>query len=75
MAIPTSPSVVVLENDVSIYTPNINPSVVGLVGFANKGPVNKPTLITSQENTLGTFWRPKREAKTLHTDIFYGFHV
>jgi hypothetical protein len=40
MAIPTSPSVVVLENDVSIYTPNINSSVVGLVGFANKGPLN-----------------------------------
>jgi hypothetical protein len=58
MAIPTSPSVVVLENDVSIYTPNINSSVVGLVGFANKGPVNKPTLITSQENLIRLFGKP-----------------
>ena len=58
MAIPTSPSVVVLENDVSIYTPNINSSVVGLVGFANKGPVNKATLITSQENLLRQFGKP-----------------
>jgi len=58
MAIPTSPSVVVLENDVSIYTPNINSSVVGLVGFANKGPINKPTLITSQENLIRTFGQP-----------------
>ena len=58
MAIPTSPSVVVLENDVSIYTPNINSSVVGLVGFANKGPVNKPTLITSQENLIRIFGTP-----------------
>tara|TARA_R100000231_G_scaffold6169_1_gene9202 strand:+ start:774 stop:2762 length:1989 start_codon:yes stop_codon:yes gene_type:complete len=58
MAIPTSPSVVVLENDVSIYTPNINSSVVGLVGFANKGPVNTPTLITSQENLLRLFGTP-----------------
>ena len=58
MAIPTSPSVVVLENDVSIYTPNINSSVVGLVGFANKGPTNKATLVTSQENLIRTFGKP-----------------
>jgi phage tail sheath protein FI len=58
MAIPTSPSVVVLENDVSIYTPNINSSVVGLVGFANKGPVNEATLVTSQENLIRLFGKP-----------------
>tara|TARA_R100000664_G_C2755468_1_gene143182 strand:- start:859 stop:2832 length:1974 start_codon:yes stop_codon:yes gene_type:complete len=58
MAIPTSPSVVVLENDVSIYTPNINSSVVGIVGFANKGPINKPTLLTSQEAALRLFGKP-----------------
>ena len=58
MAIPTSPSVVVLENDVSIYTPNINSSVVGVVGFANKGPINKPTLLTSQENLIRLFGKP-----------------
>ena len=58
MAIPTSPSVVVLENDISIYTPNINSSVVGLVGFANKGPINEATLVTSQENLIRLFGRP-----------------
>ena len=58
MAIPTSPSVVVLENDISIYAPNINSSVVGLVGFANKGPINKATLVTSQENLIRTFGKP-----------------
>ena len=58
MAIPTSPSVVVLENDISIYAPNINSSVVGLVGFANKGPTNKATLVTSQENLIRTFGKP-----------------
>ena len=58
MAIPTSPSVVVLENDVSIYTPNINSSVIGIVGFSDKGPVNEPTLITSQENLLRIFGKP-----------------
>jgi len=58
MAIPTSPSVVVLENDISIFTPNIDSSVVGIVGFANKGPINKPTLITSQENLIRKFGKP-----------------
>jgi len=58
MAIPTSPSVVVLENDISIYTPNINSSVVGIVGFANKGPTDKATLITSQENLIRLFGKP-----------------
>jgi hypothetical protein len=59
MAIPTSPSIVVLENDVSIYTPNINSSVVGIVGFADKGPVDEATLITSQRNLLSKFGKPK----------------
>jgi len=59
MAIPTSPSVVVLENDISVYAPNVDSSVVGLVGFANKGPINEATLITSQENLIRIFGRPE----------------
>lgn len=59
MALPASPSVVVIENDVSIYTPNVQSSVVGIVGFADKGPINTPTLITSQENLLRKFGKPK----------------
>ena len=58
MALPTSPSVVVIENDVSVYTPNVNSSVVGIVGFADKGPVDKPTLVTSQQNLLRIFGKP-----------------
>ena len=58
MALPTSPSVVVIENDVSIYTPNVNSSVVGIVGFADKGPVDKAKLVTSQENLLRIFGKP-----------------
>ena len=43
-----SPGVYTIEKDVSDYTPSINTSVVGLVGFASKGPTNEATLITSQ---------------------------
>jgi phage tail sheath protein FI len=53
-----SPGVYVLEKDISDYPVSINPSVVGLVGFANKGPENIPTLITSQERLIQTFGEP-----------------
>jgi phage tail sheath protein FI len=56
--IPNSPAVVFLERDNSAYPPNVNSSVVGLVGFASKGPTNKATLVTSQENLLRIFGRP-----------------
>jgi hypothetical protein len=61
MALPTSPSVVVLENDQSIYTPNVQSSVVGIVGFADKGPINKATLITSQNQLLNVFGKPSSD--------------
>jgi phage tail sheath protein FI len=61
MALPTSPSVVVLENDQSIYTPNVQSSVVGIVGFADKGPTNKATLITSQNQLLNVFGKPSSD--------------
>lgn len=58
MALPENPSVVVIENDVSIYTPNVNSSVVGIVGFADKGPIDEATLVTSQENLIALFGKP-----------------
>lgn len=61
MALPTSPAVVVLENDQSIYTPNIQSSVVGIVGFADKGPTNKATLVTSQTDLLNKFGKPSSD--------------
>tara|TARA_R110000868_G_scaffold13711_3_gene63587 strand:- start:15753 stop:17801 length:2049 start_codon:yes stop_codon:yes gene_type:complete len=57
-AIPQSPAVVFLEKDNSSYPPNIESSIVGIVGYASKGPTNKATLITSQENLVRTFGKP-----------------
>ena len=57
-AIPGSPAVVFLEKDNSAYPPNIESSIVGIVGFATKGPTNEPTLITSQENLINIFGSP-----------------
>tara|TARA_R110001583_G_scaffold59799_1_gene177799 strand:- start:46010 stop:48256 length:2247 start_codon:yes stop_codon:yes gene_type:complete len=53
-----SPGVYVVERDISDYTPAVNPTVVGIVGFASKGKANKATLITSQENLVREFGRP-----------------
>jgi len=57
-AIPSSPAVVFLEKDNSAYPPNIESSIVGIIGYATKGPTNTPTLITSQENLINTFGNP-----------------
>lgn len=57
-SIPSSPSVVVIERDNSSYPPNVDSSIVGIVGYATKGPENIATLITNQENLLNTFGPP-----------------
>ena len=54
-----SPGVYVIEKDLSNYPTSINPSVVGIVGFAGQGPTNKATLITSQEGLVKTFGNPE----------------
>lgn len=56
-----SPGVYVIERDDSAYTPAVNPTVVGVVGFADKGPTNKATLITSQENLIQKFGEPRED--------------
>lgn len=53
-----SPGVYTVEKDISEYAPSINTSIVGVVGFAAKGPANKATLITSQNNLIRTFGAP-----------------
>jgi len=61
MANYVSPGVYVLEKDTSDYPAAINPSVVGIVGFASKGPVDKPTLITNGERLVSTFGEPDED--------------
>ena len=56
-----SPGVFVIEKDISQYAPAINSSVVGVVGFASKGPTNKATLITSPNQLIDTFGPPHED--------------
>ena len=56
-----SPGVYTIEKDISDYAPSINTSIVGIVGFAAKGPTNKATLITSQNRLIDTFGSPSED--------------
>jgi len=56
-----SPGVYIVEKDISDYPASINPSVVGVVGFADQGPTNKATLITSPEGLVQTFGNPAED--------------
>ena len=63
-----SPGVYVIEKDISDYPPTINSSVVGIVGFASRGPIaglnqQKATLITSQQQLIDTFGEPAEAIK------------
>lgn len=53
-----SPGVYLIEKDISNYPPSIGATTVGIVGFATKGPTNKATLVTSQDNLVDTFGYP-----------------
>jgi len=61
MASYVSPGVYVLEKDSSEYPAAINPSVVGIVGFATKGPVDKATLVTNGERLVSLFGEPSED--------------
>jgi phage tail sheath protein FI len=63
-----SPGVYVVEKDISDYPASINSSVVGIVGFAGRGPIagvshEKATLITSQQQLIDTFGEPSEDIK------------
>jgi hypothetical protein len=53
-----SPSVRITELDLSFQPTQTAPNVAGLVGFATKGPINVPTLITSTRQLHRVFGYP-----------------
>ena len=58
-----SPKVHWIERDLSEFAPAINSSIVGIVGFASKGPTNEAKLITSPQ-ALRDLFGPAQEAIT-----------
>lgn len=57
-----SPSVRITEKDLSFIAPEQSFHRAGLVGFASKGPINVPTLITTQRQLTTVFGYPHPES-------------
>jgi hypothetical protein len=57
-----SPSVRITEKDLSFVTPEQSFHRAGLVGFASKGPINVPTLISTQRQLTQVFGYPHPES-------------
>ena len=53
-----SPGVYVIERDTSDYPVSVNPSIIGIVGFATKGPNDRATLIPNGERLQFMFGNP-----------------
>ena len=53
-----SPGVYVIEKDWSDYTPSLNATNVGVMGFASQGIVGKATLVTNADQLISEFGRP-----------------
>ncbi len=50
-----SPGVYTRETDFSYYVKQISTSACGMIGIAEKGPINKPVLVTSWEQFVRRF--------------------
>jgi len=55
MATYLSPGVNIRETDFSYYVRQISTSACGMIGVAERGPINKPTLVTSWEQFIRRF--------------------
>lgn len=53
-----SPGVFTFERDLSQYVSDLATTITALVGTAEKGPSNSPTLITSAKQFIDTFGQP-----------------
>lgn len=63
MASNYSPAVVPTESDFSDYAVRSSTTILAVVGYATKGPVDTPTLINSEEELVSVFGLPQ-----IHTD-------
>jgi phage tail sheath protein FI len=62
MGVYLSPGVFVNEIDLSFNISGQSAQIPGFIGVANKGPMNKPTLITNAEQYISTFGEPFPES-------------
>ncbi len=64
-----SPGVYITERDFSDYIAGVSTTTCALVGVASRGPLNKPTLVTSPDQFLSIFGEPTANAFGPHAAI------
>lgn len=53
-----SPGIAYREVDATVYPASVDSSIVGILGFADKGPENEAVLITTAEQLIRVFGEP-----------------
>lgn len=54
-----SAGVYIQEKDDSLHAPALSPAIMGIVGTATKGPLDTPTLVTSEGQLIDIFGVPR----------------
>lgn len=65
-----SPGVVISEFDFSDYVERQGSAVVGIVGTANKGPINTLTVINNERQLIDTFGKPNAPVFNATTGLY-----
>lgn len=71
MTFPISPGVYSIETNESVIVPSVATSVGAIVIQSNKGPVNTPTLITSNKQFLDTFGTPQTDKPSMYAALAF----
>lgn len=76
MASPVAPGFYTREIDLSDYIQELSSTLFAVVGTAERGPLNTPTLIVSEEDFINTFGRPLFNAQYPNESLrSYGGHA
>jgi len=69
-----SPSITILERDMSSYTVTSSATVLAVVGYATKGPIGKATLVTSRAEFNEVFGDPVMESPYAALAVYRAFN-
>lgn len=69
-----SPSVTILERDMSTFTVTSSETVLAVVGYATKGPIGKATVVTSRAEFSEIFGEPVKNVPYSALAIYRAFN-
>lgn len=69
-----SPSITILERDMSSYTVTSSSTVLAVVGYATKGPIGKATIVTSRTEFNLVFGEPTLQSPYAALAVYRAFN-